>query len=87
MNERTVPRDRKVCFWCRFLDHSEPSCRKNAPIPVWEPNQYAPTPKADWPRVTPDRDWCAEFEEGESTEATRREPQPSDENYDLRVVE
>lgn len=97
MSERTVPRDRKVCFWCRFFDPGDPSCRRRAPLPnlsaviskIWdEEADRSRVPSginAEWPSVKADSDWCGEFEEGNADDTSAREPQSSDEEYDLRV--
>jgi hypothetical protein len=88
------PRDKKVCFWCKYLDHSGPECRRRAPVPA--PGDHEVTNieetivtariaasggRAVWPSVEPGDDWCGEFEEGDASYTTHRNPQDRDEDY------
>lgn len=81
-----IPRDRQVCFWCAYLDHSEPACKRRAPRPrvgTGGDDTSDDSNMAEWPWVKPHQDWCGEFVEGNIEELTKRKPKRSDTNYDL----
>lgn len=96
--DETVPRDKKVCFWCKWLDHSGPDCRRHAPSPISRDvaalTELLLLEREDenvkltgfyWPSVTPHEDWCGEFEEGDAEKATARKPQKRDKGLELRI--
>jgi hypothetical protein len=81
-NERSkVSRTQKVCFWCKYLDHSGPDCKRHAPHPIvigLLKDEEAGETTVWWPVVDPAHDWCAEFEEGSAFDLTERQPQDRD---------
>jgi hypothetical protein len=83
-----VPRTYKVCFWCKYLDHNGPECKRHAPRPIAQglvKDEEADELQVWWPIVDPADDWCAEFEEGTSFDLLKREPQDGD-LHDLKEM-